>query len=39
MLDLELEAMRDLGSIPIGVTFCHWIFHIVKSKMPELAFS
>ena len=26
VLDLESEVMRDLGSIPTGVTFCHWIF-------------
>ena len=37
VLDLESETMRDLGSIPRGVIFCHWIFPCSKSLMPILA--
>ena len=41
VLDLESEAMRDLGSIPTGckiLSLDFFCFHAVKMKMPILAF-
>ena len=41
VLDLELEVMRGLGSIPTGATFFTGIFcfHVIKPLMPILASS
>ena len=41
VLDLESEAMRDLGSIPtVGniLSLEFFCFHVVTTKMPQLAF-
>ena len=42
VLDLESEAMRGLGSIPIGgniLSLNFFCFYAVMTKMPILAFS
>ena len=42
VLDLESEAMRGPGSIPTGgniLSLDFFCFHVVKTKMPQLAFS
>ena len=41
VLDLESEAMRGLGSIQTGgniLSLDFFCFHVVKTKMPQLAF-